>query len=295
VPAGAYVVRADFRNLIQPRPQPVTAASGATARADLQFRQRNAVIAGQVTFEGAGHAAFIRARSDSGAHISTLAGPNGRYELHVNAGDTWHIQAVSEAISGTTTTTETLFLKSERLDVTPRPGPNAGNDLALEIDDTLPDALALAFDAGEDQLLTLSDGSQLIIPGGALAPDGPVVVTVRPLAELADDGGARPVSFGYRILAFDASHRPITHFNTPVTIALPFTADQLSALGITADQLVPAYWDEATASWKPVENVSIEVDDQGGGVVSVAVDHFTDYALLASSNGGQVFLPLIAR
>jgi hypothetical protein len=295
VTAGAYVVRADFRNLIQPRPQIVTVASGAAARADLRFRLRNAVIAGRVTYDGIGQTAFVRARSDSGAHVATLAGPNGHYELHVNAGDIWHIQAVSEAISSTATATETLFLKSEPLDVIPQPGPNAGNHLALAISDTLPDALALAFDAGEDQVLTLSDGSQLIIPAGALAPDGPVVVTVRPLAELADDGGAQPVAFGYRVHAFDASHRPITRFNMPVTIALPFTADQLAALGVTADQLVPAYWDEATASWKPVEHVSVEVGTQGDGVVSVVVDHFTDYALLAGSGGGWVFLPLIAR
>jgi hypothetical protein len=295
VPAGSYVVRADFRNLIQPQPQTVTVASGATARADLQFRPRNAVVAGQVTYAGAGHTAFVRARSDSGAHVATLAGPNGHYELHVNAGDTWHVQAVSEAISETTTATETLFLKSERLEVTPQPGLNAGNELVLEVGDTLPDALALAFDAGEDQLLTLSDGSQLIIPAGALAPDGPVVVTARPLADLADDGGAQPVSFGYRVHAYDASHRPITHFSTPVTIALPFTAAQLSALGVTADQLVPAYWDQATDSWKPVEQVSVEVDDQGNGVVSIAVEHFTDYALLAGTSWSVVLLPLIAR
>jgi hypothetical protein len=295
VTAGTYVVRADFRNLVQPRPHTVAVASGAIAQADLQFLPRNAVIAGQVTYAGAGHTAFVRAHSDTGAHVATLTGPNGRYELHVNAGDTWHIQAVSETISGTATATETLFLKSDRLNVTPQPGPNTGNDLALRVNDTLPDALAFAFDAGEDQVLTLSDGSQVIIPAGALAPDGPVVVAVRPLAELADDGGAQPVAFGYRVHAFDASHRPITHFNTPVTIALPFTADQLAALGVTSDQLVPGYWDEATASWKPVEHVSVEVDDEGDGIVSIAVDHFTDYALLAGSNGSQVLLPLIAR
>src|SRR5262249_17630824 len=99
----------------------------------------------------------------------------------------------------------------------------------------------------------------------------------------------------YRVHAFDASHRPITHFATPVTIALPFTAQQLAGLGVTADQLVPAYWDEATASWKAVDNVSVEVDDQGNGVVNIAADHFTGYALLAGGAGGQVFLPLIAR
>src|SRR5262245_46212874 len=84
VPAGTYVVRADFRNLIQPQQQTVSVASGATVRADLQFRPRNAVIAGQVTYTGTGQTAFVRARSDTGAHVATLAGPNGHYELHVN-------------------------------------------------------------------------------------------------------------------------------------------------------------------------------------------------------------------
>ncbi|HEX9440935.1 MAG TPA: carboxypeptidase-like regulatory domain-containing protein, partial [Roseiflexaceae bacterium] len=295
VTAGTYVVRADFRNLIQPAPQVVTVAAGAVGHADLQFRPKNAVIAGQVTYQGTAHIAFIRAYSDGGAHVVTLAGLGGHYALGVNAGDTWHVQAVSEEISTTGALTETVFLKSERLAVTPHPGLNSGADLALQVSDTLPDALAFAFDAGDDQVLTLSDGSQLIIPAGALATDGPVVVTARPLVELADDGGAQPVHFGYRVHAFDANHIPITHFNTPVTIALPFTAEQLATLGVTADQLIPSYWDEATASWKPVENVSVEVDPSGGGVVNIAVDHFTDYALLAASGPYQVFLPLIAH
>jgi hypothetical protein len=275
-------------------PQLVTVASGGRARVDLRFRAKNAEIRGQVTYNGAGHTAFIRAFSDTGAHAFTLAGPQGNYTLRVNAGDTWHVQAVSEEISATGGLSETIFLRSARVPVATHLGVNGGADLALQPSGALPDALAFAFDAGEDQVLTLSDGAQLIIPAGALAPQGPVAVAVRPLPELADDGGARPVSFGYRVQACDASHIPITHFNTPATIALPFTQAQLDALGMTADQLAPSYWDEATASWKPVPNVSVEVDASGGGVVSISVDHFTDYALLGAP-GGTVYLPSVMR
>lgn len=88
---------------------------------------------------------------------------------------------------------------------------------------------------------------------------------------------------------------PITHFNTPVTIVLLFTAAQLSALGMTADRLVPSYWDEATASWKPVPNVVVSQDAiTGDGTVNIQVDHFTDFALITIT-GGMVFLPITLR
>jgi hypothetical protein len=87
---------------------------------------------------------------------------------------------------------------------------------------------------------------------------GILTLIVRPRAELADDGGARPVSFGYRLLAFDASHQPIAQFNDDVTPTLPFIAAQLTALGVAPAELVPSYWDEATGSWKPVPNVTVE-------------------------------------
>jgi hypothetical protein len=297
VTAGTYQVRADFRNLIQPVPQLVTVASGDSAKnVDLQFRAKGATITGQVTYNGAGHAAFIRAFSSTGAHLATLAGADGRYALRVNSGDIWNVQAVSEAISTTGALSETIFLKSARLPIAPHasPPPNVLN-LALLVSDTLPETVAFGFDAAEDQALTLADGAQLRIPTGALAPSGQVTVAVRPKEDLADDGGAQPVSFGYRVQAYDANHLPITRFNTPVTIVLPFTAAQLSALGVTADQLVPSYWDEATASWEPVLNVVVSQDAAtGDGTVNIQIDHFTDFALLATS-GSTVFLPLTMR
>src|SRR5262249_5473490 len=100
---------------------------------------------------------------------------------------------------------------------------------------------------------------------------------------------------GYRLQAFDASRLPISHFNSDVTLAIPFTAAQLAALGVTPEQLVPSYWDEATASWKPVPNVSVETDVNGDGTVFISVNHFTDFALTPSSATYVTFLPLMSR
>ncbi len=294
VPAGRYEVRASYRNLLAPLPQMVVVASGGTAHANLQFRAKNAVISGQVTYNSSAHTAFIRAYSDTGAHVDTLAGPLGHYLLGVDAGETWHVQAVSEQDTVSGTVTVTTFLKSPRTAIMPTLGVNM-LDLVMQASDTLPESIVFDFDAAQDQVFTLSNGAQVIIPAGALAPAGTVTLIVRPKAELADDGGAQPVSFGYQLLAFDASHQPITHFNTDVTLAVPFTGDQLTALGVTPDELVPSYWDQATGSWKPVPDVTVETQPSGDGTVFIAVDHFTDFALLAAPSTYLTFLPLLMR
>jgi hypothetical protein len=213
----------------------------------------------------------------------------------VNAEDVWQVQAVGQTLALSGSVTVTVFLQSERLRVDPNPGPNPGHDLTLEAHDTLPDAMAFRFDAAQDQLLGLSNGAQIFVPAGALAPSGFVTLLARPLVELADDGGAQPVSFGYRLQAFDDAGLPITHFNAPVTLVIPFTADQLAALGVSAEQLVPQYWDATCNCWKPVPTVSVQTDLSGNGTVSVALEHFTDFALTAAQAMVQVYLPLMQR
>ncbi len=286
VTAGTYKVSVDFRNWIAPVPQIVTVnANQNKDLGDLQFRARDAAISGQVSYNGAPHAAFIRAYSDSGGHVTGLAGDDGRYILSVNAADTWHVQAVSE--DGST------FLKSEVLKVLTVKGANPGNDLALQASETLPEGIIFTFDASEDQTFTLSNGAQVIIPAGAMAVSGNVTLIVRPLAELADDGGAQPVSFGYRLYAFDQNHLPIDRFNGPVTLSMPFTAAQLIALGVSPEALVPSYWDVATQSWKPVPNYSLEVGSDGSGSLNLAVEHFTDFGMLATPLPFKNFVPAV--
>ena len=284
VPAGTYKITVDYKNWVAPLPQVVPVASLQVKTVTLSFRTRDALVSGLVAYNGSPHTAFIRAYSDTGAHVIGLAGADGKYVISVNSGDVWHIQAVSE--EGST------FLKSDRLSVTPAPGGNKNNDLVLKASDTLPETVLFTFDASQDQQFILSNGAQVIIPAGAMAPSGLVTLVVRPLAELADNGGAQPVSFGYRLNAFDENHLPIDHFNTPVTLGMPFTAAQLAALGVGPDSLVPSYWDVATTSWKPVPNYSLETAADGSGMLSLSINHFTDYGILSDIRPFRAYLPV---
>lgn len=294
VPAGRYHVSAhDGRQpptaapLIEPIPALVTVTAGGEQVANLRFRHGDALVLGRVTYQGAGHAALVHARSADGATVHTLALPGGGYALNLKAGLRWTIQAVSSDGS--------IFLRSNAIELTPVRGTQpAGTDLALAPAAPIPDSQVFAFQADEDQLFMMSDGSRVEVPAGALAESGPVVLTVRPLPELAVAGDAQPISFGYRLNAYDDLRRPISHFLRPVTLIVPFTADQLAALGVSIDRLVPSYWDEASASWKPVENVVVVPDGTGGGTVNITTDHFTDFALLGEP-GGTLYLPLVSR
>lgn len=304
VPAGSYRVRVHFRHqqnqrgdlptyLIAPAPVTVSLAEQGSATADLSFRESDTTVSGQVTYNGTGHAALVRAHSADGVSVHARADAEGYFQLHLKMGLTWTLQAVSSE--------EDLFLRSNTIDVTPAENNiTILEQLVLVAADPLPESQAFVFAADTDQTFVMADGSEVRVPAGAMAVSGTVTLTVRPLPEVESDGGVQPVSFGYRLHAFlqgdetQPQQQRVTNFIRPVTLVIPFTAEQLTALGITIDQLVPAYWDEASGSWKYVETVTVIPDDNGGGMVQIAVDHFTDFGLVADSSS-QVFLPLLAR
>src|SRR5262249_35247065 len=151
VPAGTFKVQAAYRDLIAPTPRIVTVMSGGSVDdVNLQFCAKEALIAGRVTYKRGAHSRFRPAHSHSGRHAYTVAGLQGFYALHVNSGDTWHVQAVSEVISGTGTLTETIFLKSARIAVTTQAGPPPSQlNLALEPSSRLPDGLAFKIDTAQ--------------------------------------------------------------------------------------------------------------------------------------------------
>jgi hypothetical protein len=86
---------------------------------------------------------------------------------------------------------------------------------------------------------------------------------------------------------------PIERFNSTITMRVPFSVDQLITLGITPEHLLPTYWDEATFSWKPIPNFSLEVYDDGNGYLNLSINHFTDFAMLNSLPTVNIYIPSI--
>jgi len=288
-----------LRTLIAPAPVTVQVADGATvATPDLPFRLPDAPVTGQVTFDATGTPALVRARAADGATVQAFTDLRGNYQLDLLGGVRWSVIATSANNDG--------FLKSQREVFTPTvstsPQP-VSFTLELVERERMPRSTTFTFDAAESQDLRLANGSGIQVPAGALGVSGTVLLVARPLPQLASDHDLEPIAFGYRLHAFGEDGRPITQFLAPVTLLIPFTAEQVQALGTTNARLIPAYWDEPSASWKSVDHVSIISDDQGGGVVQVVVDHFTDYALVTPAeieparqpSGVQVYLPLVVR
>ena len=297
LPGGSYrlsahdsPVRLPTNRLVEPAPRLVTVvARQQLTGQSLVFRRADALVSGSVSYEGLPAPAVVRARSADGAVVHARAGADGAFTLPLLSGLEWTVQAVGSD--------ESVFLRSEQRKLTPPAGQSGPLSITLVAVQDLPQSQVFAFDAATDQRFSMGDGSRVEAPAGAFAEGGQALLSVRPIPDLTSAAGAEPISFGYRLQAYslgDDGRQPVTHFNRPVTLVIPFTAAQLQALGITAAQLVPAYWDEASASWKPLETVSVITDDTGGGVVQVSVEHFTDYALV-TSGGHSVFLPLVRQ
>ncbi len=308
VPPGTYRVSVHTRpirdlqrqrELIEPAPVQVqVAAQQVVTTTDLLFRTPDAAISGQVTYQGAGTPAIVRARSADGATVHVLADERGNYRLNLLAGLGWRLVAAGSD--------DDTFLRSQRevftptASIAPQPVPFT---LELRERARMPRSETFIFEASESQEFALENGSSIQVPAGALAESGTVLLVARAVPDLYSDSDVEPVSFGYRLQAYNDAALPITQFAAPVTLQFSYTAEQLADLGITSDQLIPSYWDEPSESWKPVENVVVLPDETGGGVVQVTVDHFTDYALMADAAisptqepaGTRIYLPLVVR
>jgi len=149
----------------------------------------------------------------------------------------------------------------------------------VKSDYDLPEALTVQFDSTKPKVIELTDGTELNIPANALATSGNVTLSINPKTSLPSKKGDRPIWYGYEFSATNATSQTITSFNSDITISFPYTDAQLVKLGITADQLVPSYWDSTTGTWRQVGNVTIDTTNH---LVVITTNHFTDYAITAN-------------
>ena len=105
---------------------------------------------------------------------------------------------------------------------------------------------------------------------------------------------ANVYKYGWAFEAVDSQGQPITsHFNQNVFIGFRYDDSELVNWGIEEQHLKPAYFSTSTNSWTFPDSYVI---DPASNHVIMQIDHFTDFALVATADVMHtVYLPAVLR
>lgn len=276
VPAGEYYVTATLppdMGYINPEATKVIVDAENSADLTLQFKVADGQISGTVTLNSQANAAFVWGWSEKGGY-SEYYSNDGSYVLPVTKNDVWHLGAVYE-------TTNAYYKSNEYLVEVGESG-TATQDIVLNSSSiSMPAAVTATFSSANAKTIKLDDGTTISIPANSLsATTVDVTVTATPKAQVPTQASAKPIGLAYDFEARYASGansgQLITSFAGDVSITIPYTHAQLEALGITEDDIAPMYYDEASGTWKNVENVVVDKDND---TITFTAKHFTSFAI----------------
>jgi hypothetical protein len=108
--------------------------------------------------------------------------------------------------------------------------------------------------------------------------------------------GASSAGRSFTLEARDSGGQRVTQFALPYTMVISYTDEELAALGIDEASLNVAFWNGS--AWVDVLPCAGCGVDTVNNRVTVVLDHFTEFALVAELEGTveqKVFLPLVQR
>jgi hypothetical protein len=165
-------------------------------------------------------------------------------------------------------------------------------DLVLKGPFSKPGPVVTTFDTAEPHRVAPSDGTQIFIPAGAMPVNGTVTLHITPIATFPHQHHARLYTYGYAFVALDETGSPITrNFNQNVIIRFTYDESELQELELFESRLKPAYYSTSTQTWTVPESYVV---DTANNLVTMQIDHFTDFSLL-NGNVNQMYLPVIIR
>lgn len=290
LPHGLYHVRSvrrPDRGLINPAIKAVFVPRFGAADVALRYRLPDAVITGTVTLAPPAlitGPVTIHAWSADDGYNTTIAPLNGVYTLPVIAGQRWHVAAIFE--------TANHYWFTRTLVAVPTPGAYP-QDLRLTGPELKPAPVTVLINPDEDRLIELSDGTRLFIPAGALPADGRVILHITPLAGAPHHRNGDVIGLSYAFEAYTEDGQPLTdEFNADVVITFQYNPLDLIARGIDPNRVRPAYFSTTTNSWTRPENYVIDEDRH---TITLAINHFTDYALVGVETAYNLFTPVMVR
>lgn len=102
----------------------------------------------------------------------------------------------------------------------------------------------------------------------------------------------RSVGRSFTLEASDASGQPVHRFQRAYTLTFRYTDEDVAAAGLQESQLNLYFFDEHARMWMPILPCAGCSVDAEANVITAVLDHFTEFALGATST---VYLPAVFR
>lgn len=217
----------------------------------------------------------------SGTTIATAEGASdsGAWTyFNLNKNETWTIDVIGltttgELVQGTITVPGSALTEE----------PYTGTDQVYTVDIVLNtlysydanDVYEFSFNAGEDQVLAVSNGT-VTIPAYSLGNGGETVeVDVEPALDAL--GIEYPVTgFPYNFTAYDGNGATIEQFRRPIEIEMEYTEATLAILNIDENDIEPWYYNEESNNWRAVPVFTL---DTTANTLTFETTHFSQYGL----------------
>ncbi|MGE0087435.1 MAG: hypothetical protein AB7S75_23755 [Desulfococcaceae bacterium] len=255
----------------------------------LVLREINMEIKGRVMRPGgteAAEGAFVYAYSADGQKSDATADSNGSFILEAaraesSRGNIWRVGAIFKSPDGSYSRTKEILCNTSDT----AQSAFAVGDMVLGSGKIMMDSVTHTFLPGKGWSHTLADGTGIQIPDGAIPADAgkEVKISVEPLVrDLPNTTEDRVVGYGYGITLREKENgrEIVKKFSKNVTVILRYTDELLTELGIREADLRPAYFLNASRSWKPLKNFTI---DTAANKVTFRTDHFSTWALVAKN------------
>lgn len=244
-----------------------------------QFSEADSKIKGSVTFPAEASAAakssqraWCWAWGEDGGHSYTEAKSDGTFSIPVQSGGTWHYGCDSQDGETWLTTGENSVEIKEAGTV----------EATLQLQEfsawKVYNPITQTFDATQNTVINLEDGTVLTVPANSITSSGDVTITATPESNIVYTGDSM-LGIPWNFEAFQDGEL-IETFLSDVTIEIPYTTEALNEFGVDEDSLVSKYYDDTTGAWKTTDNVT---QNKKANTITVTTNHFTQYGVTYNS------------
>lgn len=294
VPAGTYFVSASISSTfgyLNPDWQAVSVTADGSANVTMKFTQPDATITATVTKDNATYTGggTCSAWSSEGGYAEAAVGTDGTCTLGVKKETTWHVQTRNDVsdTTGLESAEKTVGVPS-----------NGAITTTLPLDTTIikPEGTTARFATNTDQTVTTNNVA-ITASANSLATQSTNVsltatATVEDAHNVATDAHIGP-AYDLQVIktgGSDAGNR-ITDLPKDVTVALTYTAAQLTAAGVTDEStLTVKTWSPTTGTYIPVSGST--TCDETTNTCSFSTGHLSTFVITtapverASPGGG---------